>query len=185
MRSQGEQLRNDLLVLRCQEGDAAAFGSLVVLWQARLWRHARRLTGDEDAAYDILQEVWLAIGRGIARLRDPAAFSGWAYRIVSNKCRDWIRRERRRRKGQESYAAAWAVENNAAPHHEDERCESLRQALTRLRGPDLALLSLKYEEGFDTSQIAEALGIPEGTVRSRLHTLRNKIRDMMMKENKP
>jgi RNA polymerase sigma-70 factor, ECF subfamily len=61
---------------------------------------------------------------------------------------------------------------------------TLRQALGRLPEPALALLALKYEEGFDTSQIAEALGIPEGTVRSRLHHLRNKIRELM-EEKKP
>ena len=183
MRSQTEQIQGELLVLRCQEGDAAAFASLVALWQERLWRHARRLTGDEDAAYDILQEAWLAIGRGLNRLKDPVAFPAWAYRIVSNKCNDWIRRECRRRKGLESYAKAWTIEKTNESNHEDERCESLRQALARLPSPDLALLALKYDEGFDSSQIAEALGIPEGTVRSRLHTLRNKIRDMMKEDN--
>lgn len=184
MRNQSEQIRSELLVLRCQEGEAAAFEALVCTWQERLWRHARRLTGNEEAAYDILQEAWLAIGRGIGRLLDPAAFPAWAYRIVSNKCNDWVRRESRRRKGHESYAEVWAVEKNGAPPREDERCESLRQALARLPSPDLALLALKYEEGFDGSQIAEALGIPEGTVRSRLFTLRNKIREMM-EEDKP
>lgn len=153
MRSPSEQIRSDVLVLRCQEGDAAAFESLVLVWQERLWRHARRLTGDEDAADDIPQESWLAIGRGMSRLQDPAAFSAWAYRIVSNKCNDWIRRECRRRKGQATYAGAWAVGNGDPPHHQGERSESLRQALARLPGAALGLLAPKCEEGFDTSQI--------------------------------
>lgn len=179
MRGQVDQVRGELLVLRCREGDAAAFEALVDAWQERLWRHARRLTGDADAAYDILQEAWIAIGRRIDRLLDPAAFPAWAYRIVSNKCRDWIRRESRRRKGMQSYAAMWASENHGGPARQDERCEDLRAALARLSTPDLALLALKYEEGFDTAQIGEALGIPEGTVRSRLFHLRGKIRKMM------
>jgi RNA polymerase sigma-70 factor, ECF subfamily len=175
----GEQFHNDLLVVRCQNGDPAAFELLVLAWQERLWRHARRLTGDEEAAYDILQEAWLVIGRGIRGLRDPAAFSGWAYRIVSNKCGDWIRLERRRHKQQESYIQAWAVGINQSSGAEDKRHASLRQALARLPKTDLALLALKYDEALDTSQIAEALGIPEGTVRSRLYYLRNRIRTMM------
>jgi RNA polymerase sigma-70 factor (ECF subfamily) len=179
---QAEHIRTDLLVLRCQEGDAAAFESLVADWRERLWLHARRLIGDEDAAYDILQEAWLSIARGIGRLTDPAAFPAWAYRIVSNKSHDWIRKECRRRDAQKSYAGMWAVENDGTSEHEDERCENLRQALARLTEADLALLALKYEECFDTSRTAEALGIPEGTVRSRLFYLRDRIRKMM-KEN--
>ncbi len=184
MRSQKEQIRNELLVLRCQEGDAAAFESLVGAWQERLWRHARRLTGEEDAAYDVLQETWIAIGRGIGRLQDPAAFAAWAYCIVRNKCNDWIRRKKRHSKGFDSYVSARTLAKNESPYHEDTRVENLSHALAHLSGGDLALLALKYEEGFDTSQIAEAFGIPEGTVRSRLYTLRNRIRNMM-KGTKP
>jgi RNA polymerase sigma-70 factor, ECF subfamily len=169
-------------VLRCQEGDAAAFESLVVAWQERLWRHARRLTGDEDAAYDILQETWLVIGRGIDRLQDPAAFPAWAYRIVSNKCKDWIGHRCRHRQRHESYVEAWARERSGPASDDDQRCESLREALKSLPSPDLALLALKYDEAFDTSQIAEVLGIPEGTVRSRLYHIRGRIRNMMEKE---
>jgi RNA polymerase sigma-70 factor (ECF subfamily) len=182
MSSQGEQIRGEVLVIRCQEGDAAAFEALVLGWQERLWRHARRLTGDEEAAYDILQEAWLAIGRGLNRLHDPSAFPSWAYRIVSNKSNDWIRRESRRRKGYASYLEAWATEQQREPEREDARCANLRQALARLPSADVALLALKYEESFETAQIAEVLGIPEGTVRSRLFYLRNKIRNLMEAE---
>jgi RNA polymerase sigma-70 factor, ECF subfamily len=92
-----DRLNDELLVLRCQEGDAEAFEALVGRWQRRLWRYAWRLTGDESAAWDALQEAWIGISRGIGRLADAAAFPAWAYRIVSNKCRDSIRRDLRRR----------------------------------------------------------------------------------------
>lgn len=182
MRETREQLQCDLLVLGCREGDAAAFEALVSLWQERLWRHASRLTGDGDAAYDILQESWLVIGRKINTLLDPVAFPAWAYRIVSNKSNDWLRRACRHHKRHEAYAEMWATNSGTPTHDEDDRCESLRQALDRLSSQDLALLALKYDEGFDSSQISEALNIPEGTVRSRLHYIRNRIRDLM-KEN--
>jgi len=77
----------------------------------------------------------------------------------------------------------WALDSDGPSEHEDERCENLRQALARLTEADLALLALKYEECFDTERIAEAMSIPEGTVRSRLFYLRDKIRKVM-KENK-
>lgn len=185
MRSQREQLRNEWLVLRCQEGDVAAFEALVAAWQERLWRHALGLCGDADAAYDILQDAWLAIERGLGRLSDPAAFPAWAYRIVSNKCRDWIRREARRRRGIQAFTEVFTLETGGGADHgggaggEDERCDDLRQALARLSGPDRALLALKYEEDFDTAQIAEALGVPEGTIRSRLFYLRQRLKTLM------
>ena len=78
-----ERITNELLVLRCQEGDVAAFEQLVERWQERLWRHAWRLTGDENAAWDALQEAWIGISRGLRRLAEPAAFPGWAYQRLS------------------------------------------------------------------------------------------------------
>ena len=81
--SQQDRLNDELLVLRCQEGDAEAFELLVGRWQRRLWRHAWRLTGDESTAWDAVQETWVGISRGISRLVDPAVFSAWAYRIVT------------------------------------------------------------------------------------------------------
>ena len=100
-----ERIADELLVLRCQEGDIAAFEQLVERWQERLWRHAWRLTGDENAAWDALQETWIGISRGLGRLVEPAAFPGWAYQIVSHKCRDWLRRQRRHREIDELYGA--------------------------------------------------------------------------------
>ncbi len=176
--SHREQLYNELLVLRCQEGDSDAFEELVDRWQERLWRHAWRLTGDENAAWDALQEAWIAVGRGIRGLVDAEAFPAWAYRIVSNKCRDWIRKRRRRREADDAY-----VEKVRRKHEEAldarKRCAGLREALARLPGRDKAILSLRYEEGFDTAEIAEILGIPAGTVKSRLHYARKRLRAMM------
>ena len=126
-----ERIQDELLVLRCQEGDGAAFEDLVERWQERLWRHAWRLTGNEDAAWDVLQEAWMGIARGIRRLEDAAAFPAWAYRIVSNKCRDWIRRERRRREVHEAYSEN--IDQEEDDHCETrERCADLKEALARL-----------------------------------------------------
>ena len=170
-----DQISDQILVLRCREGDVNAFDQLVGQWQERLWRHALRLTGHEDAAWDVTQESWMGISRGIGSLQDPAAFSGWAYQIVSNKCRDWIRREQRRRRGIQSYADQFIEPSNDGT----ESFASLREALERLSPPDQTIISLRYEEGFDTTEIAGILGIPEGTVRSRLHYTRKRLRTLL------
>lgn len=173
-----ERITDELLVLRCQEGDVAAFDELVGRWQERLWRHAWRLTGSQHAAWDVLQEAWIGIIRDIRRLEDAALFPAWAYRITSNKCRDWIRHQRRQRRADEAYAdRTQRVEND--PSHAQDRSASLNEALRRLSGPDRAILWLRYQEGFDTAEIAEILRIPTGTVKSRLYHARQRLRHFL------
>jgi RNA polymerase sigma factor (sigma-70 family) len=180
--NQHDRLNDQLLVLRCQEGDAEALELLVDRWQRRLWRHAWRLTGDESAAWDALQEAWIGISRGINRLVDAAAFPVWAYRIVSNKCRDWGRREQRRREATETYCE-WMQHQEQEAATAEEQHRSLKDALEQLSGPDRAVLSLRYEEQFDTAEIACILGIPEGTVKSRLFYARQRLRKYLEEDD--
>jgi len=165
-----ERIIDELLVLRCQDGDRQAFEELVGRWQERLWRHARLLTGNQDAAWDALQETWLAIVKGLQRLNDPAAFPKWAYKIVNDRCVDWIRRQQRQRKfeGQPP-----------EDHPPDDLQDSLGLAMERLPMEQRALVSLHYAEGYGMAEIAEILDIPEGTVKSRLHAARESIRQLM------
>ena len=176
---QRERIENELLVLRCQEGDVAAFEQLVNRWQERLWRHAWRLTGEESAAWDALQEAWIGISRGLYRLAEPAAFSAWAYQIVGHKCRDWLRRHRRQRQLDELYSEE--VHESYGPEQEPEQYADLREALARLLGPDRAIIALHYEDGFGTAEIAAILGVPEGTVKSRLFHARKRLRIFLEK----
>jgi RNA polymerase sigma-70 factor, ECF subfamily len=177
-----DRLNDELLVLRCQEGDADAFELLVGRWQRRLWRHAWRLTGDETAAWDVMQETWIGISGGLRRLKDASAFPAWAYRIVSNKCRDSIRHQRRQREAQDTYTE-WMRREDRETATTEERHGNLRDALDQLSGPDRAVLSLRYEEDFDTAEIAGILGIPEGTVKSRLFYARGRLRKYLEKDH--
>jgi RNA polymerase sigma factor (sigma-70 family) len=175
--SSEQRLIDELLVLRCQEGDSAAFEELVGRWQERLWRHAWRLTEDDDAAWDVLQEAWIGISRGIRGLADPAAFPGWAYRIVSHKCRDWLRRRRRRRRLEELYGTE--AETLHDRRREEREYATLHEALEQISRPDRAILSLRYEDEFDTAEIAAILEIPEGTVKSRLFYARKRLKKFL------
>jgi RNA polymerase sigma-70 factor (ECF subfamily) len=176
--NQHERLSDELLVLRSQEGDAGAFEALVGRWQERLWRHAWRLAGNESVAWDMLQETWIGISRGLGRLADPAAFPAWAYRIISHKCHDWDRRESRRRKAARGYLEHLQQQEPQAAVAENEFA-TLKDALESLCGPDRALLSLRYEERFHTAEIALILGVPEGTVKSRLFYARKRLRKFL------
>ena len=170
--NQNERINDELLVIRAQEGDAEALQELVDRWQDRLWRLAWRLTDDEQAAWDVLQEAWIVISRQIRRLADPAAFPAWAYRITGNKSRDWIRRRQRVRRADEAYAQQWRETDAGGQRSFGD----LREALADLSGRDRAILSLRYEDDFSTAEIAEILAIPPGTVKSRLHHARQRLR---------
>jgi RNA polymerase sigma-70 factor (ECF subfamily) len=168
-----EPILDELLVLRCREGSRRAFELLVRRWQERLWRHAHRLTGRTDVAWDVLQEAWISISAGLPRLADPARFGPWAYTIVTRRVADWGRH-----RGADE--PALPLDDEREPRAEapeaDERVEVLRSALRRLPGEQRALLSLRYVDGYEVAAIAEILAVPEGTVKSRLHTAREQLR---------
>jgi len=171
------QLYDELLITKCQQGDSKAFDELVGRWQERLWQYAYRVTGSETAAWDIVQEAWLAIVRGLSKLKDSGVFPGWAFKITHNKCTDWIRRQQRqsRLNGQ----LIEDVENRQSNKNDSEETESLRAAIAKLSHERRALLNLRYHENFNLGQIAEILSIPEGTVKSRLHRTVNELRQSM------
>lgn len=172
---------DEWLVLRSQDGDCEAFELLVGRWQTKLLRHARYLLGGaaSDAASEAVQEAWVAIVRGLGRLQDPARFRTWAYRIVSRRCADRLRRDRRDRKATEALAQE---PSRAAP---EDACDyDLRAALRRLGPVHRCVLELKYLDGLDVREIAEALDVPSGTVKSRLFHARNRLKRVMERNDK-
>ena len=171
-----EQIVDEILVMDCQSGRSKALEILVSRWQERLWRYARRLTGDSEAAWDITQESWLGIIRGISRLNDPARFRSWAYRIVTNKASDWLKKNKAVRKTD-------IGELDDHPHnpHKERRDTGLRELLDKLDIKKRVALSLYYFEQLSVPEIAAALRVPNGTVKSRLHNARNELKELWQK----
>jgi RNA polymerase sigma-70 factor (ECF subfamily) len=179
MRRTHEDILDELLVLQCQEGDAAALRKLVGRWHPRLTRLAWRLTAEREVVRDIVQDAWLAIVKGLNRLDDPSRFRTWAYRIVRNKCADWSRRGaagRNAAKELRGVAATAALSNNAGPAGE---LSEVRRALAGLPAEQRAMLSLHYLDGIGLSEVARVLGVPKGTVKSRLFHARARLRDSL------
>jgi RNA polymerase sigma factor (sigma-70 family) len=173
-----QEVLDELLVLRAQEGSREAFEALATRWQERLWRHARRLTGRDDAAWDALQEAWIGIAGGLAGLRDAGAFRCWAYTIVTRAANGRARRAPDERPAAPEALDALAGDDGA----EDERARAvarLRAALDRLAGGERALLSLRYLEGLGLRELSRVFGIPEGTVKSRLFHAREHLRETL------
>jgi RNA polymerase sigma factor (sigma-70 family) len=163
-----EHLETELLVMGAQDGDSRAMETLVRRWQERLWLHARRLTGDGEAAWDITQDAWLAVIRGLWRLNDPVRFRPWIYRIVTNKAMDYLRKR----------PAETQLGEPAQPGAEgdDNDSDLLHCLLARLDATKRLVLSLYYLEELSIAEIGEMLRIPAGTVKSRLHHARGELR---------
>lgn len=178
-----DQVYDELLVLKCQEGDPNALDQLVSRWNQRLLDHARRLTHHTDGAGDALQEAWMAIVRGIGRLDDPARFRPWAYRIVTHKCTDWIRSQQRRRRLSEEISRQ-PLADEAAPEasEAESEIERLREALRALPAERRALLYLHYLEGSSVAELANVFAVPEGTIKSRLYHARLHLKNVLERE---
>jgi RNA polymerase sigma-70 factor, ECF subfamily len=178
----GQSTEDELLILRCREGDGAALDRLLERWQEPLWRHACRLTGEESAAWDVLQESLMVIARDIRRLEAEAAFGAWAYRIVSHKASDWLRQHVRRREREARFATQWHLEAEEAGEAPPQEA-LLLEALPRLDPADRTLLGLRFQEDFSIEEIAQMLGLPAGTVKSRLHYAKQRLRTLMEKQS--
>ncbi|MHC4773774.1 MAG: RNA polymerase sigma factor [Planctomycetota bacterium] len=157
-------------------GSREAFDLLMRRWQRPLWRYARRLTGDNDAAWDVMQETWMTILRQMRRLSDPAWFAAWAHRIVRNKGADYYRRAGRRRHLAEALADRQRADND--PPQENPG-EAVAEAMRRLPPDRQELLTLRYGGDLNVIEIAVVLGIPAGTVKSRLHHAREQLRQIL------
>jgi RNA polymerase sigma-70 factor, ECF subfamily len=177
-----EDVYDELLVMRCQDGDGESLTALVNRWQPRLLRHAMRLTREHETAIDVVQDAWVAIVRGIRRLDDPARFAPWVYRIVTNKCADWIRRRQRQRASLVPLAVEPAAKEASAEDAQNE-VAAIREAIGQLPREQQAILSLFYVEELSIRNIAEALCLPAGTVKSRLHYARSNLKDVMERRN--
>lgn len=173
MRSR-DRVVDEMLVLAAQAGRAESFERLARRWHPRLLRHARRLTGDAEAANDAVQEAWVAIAGGLLRLHDPASFGPWALRITGRRCADWIAGRRRSRP--RTAELAEASREVAVERAFGDAGLRVREALRRLEPERRALVAMFYLEGLTVGEIAVALDIPAGTVKSRLAAARDRLR---------
>ena len=165
---------DEYLVLSAKAGDRRAFELLARRWQKRLTAHAWRLTGDPEAARDAAQAGWLEIVRGLNRLRDERAFPAWAYRIVSRCCARQIAGAKRRRRLGEALAL---VPSSQEPEG-DVRLGSgaLRTAIRALPPDQRTAIALVHFEDMTIAEVAVALDVPAGTIKTRLMYARRKLR---------
>lgn len=178
--AEGGAVSERTLVLRAQAGDRRAFGELVERYMERAYYVALGLVGSHDDALDLSQEAFVRAYRARATIDPDRPFYAWLYQIVRRLCFNFIRdRKTRRRKMVE--ARPWLVDvagRSAArtdPGRSVERAElreRLEAAIDRLSEREREILVLREFEGLKYREIAELLGVPMGTVMSRLYTAR-------------
>lgn len=174
MERSAARIFDEYLVASAKAGDRKAFGLLAERWNGKLIAHAWRLTADAEGARDAVQSGWLEIIRGLDRLQDDRAFPAWAYRIVGRRCARLSRRAIRRRElGEMLIAEPGPAEPDSDGPIERQR---LRAAIAQLPADQRAAIALFYLEELSVAEIAVALEVPAGTVKTRLMHARRKLR---------
>lgn len=153
------------LVIRARAGDREAFDVLVEHWLARLVGAAGLILRDRGSAEDATQDALVRAWRDLPRLREPASFDSWLYRLLVRACQDQLRRERR-----QPLTVEWQPEHGPALGDSTAVVgdrDELDRGLRRLTGDQRTVLVLRYYVGLGDRQIAEVLRLPVGTVKSR------------------
>jgi RNA polymerase sigma-70 factor (ECF subfamily) len=186
--SQAVPATEPALVERCQKGDPQAFARLVALHEGMVLNLAGRLLGDREEARDIAQDVFLQVYRTLGRFQGRSTLRTWIYRIVVNQCRNRQRWWRRRRRAAacplETITAADEAQMAAARPGESpfesidrrERARRMESALRSVSFDHRAVLLLREVEGLSCEEISATLGLPIGTVKSRLARARDSLR---------
>ena len=180
MRRSKERVFDEYLAAAARAGNREAFGRLVERWQPKLLAHAYRLSGNAEQARDIVQDAWRDIVSGLPKLNDVKVFPAWAYRIVTRRTVDFIRRTQRDRKTNAAYAAEPRTDLQSTSLQESNADRApLNKAVSLLPPEQQAVIALFYKEGFSVAEIAAALETPAGTVKTRLMHARQKLRSAL------
>src|SRR5688572_25442848 len=171
------------LVQRAQDGDEQAFASLAVAVGNRLHAVAHRILRDTDLAEDATQQALLAIWRDLPQLRDPQRFDAWSYRLLVRACYAEGRRSR-----------SWAPNLRVLPADERVAAEGLSSVIDRdqldrgfrrLSIDHRSVVVLHHYLDMTVDEVAQTLGVPLGTVRSRLHYAMRALRSALEADARP
>jgi RNA polymerase sigma-70 factor (ECF subfamily) len=176
------------LIRRCQAGETAAFEPLVAKYRERVWRLAYQLLRDREEAWDAAQDAFVRAFQSLSSFRGQAAFYTWLFRITVNVAMD---RQRARGARARAFGAdrvpeeEWArttPDPGAGPDQaalEAERRARIGRALDALPPPARAIIMLSDVQGLSYREIAQVLNCPLGTVMSRLHNARKRLRALL------
>ena len=178
------------LICRAAGGDSFAFQALVERHRSMVYRVAYQFAGNHHDAEDIAQEVFIKVYRSLDRFRQDAQLTSWMYRIVMNACIDHRRRQR------PAVAAPFGEEaeqrmlntpeDRPGPEeraYAGELGQVLESEIGRLPNGQRVVFVMRHHQGMKLCEIAEALGLAEGTVKRQLHAAVHRLRQALTQAN--
>ena len=181
------------IIERVLSGDTEAFEALVLEHQNKVYSLALRMVGNEEDARDMAQEAFIRAFNFLSGFRGDSKFSVWLYRLTSNICIDFLRS----RSKKQTVSMTWTDEDGEeageleipddtwSPEQQLERSltrESVRRGLDSLSPQYREILFLREISGLSYEEIAKALNLEEGTVKSRIFRARKKLCDFLLRE---
>lgn len=171
----GKRTKEELLVIKAQQGDKRAFGALYRAYQPSLVRFAYRLCANDQMAFDAVQEAWVTTAKTISDLYNPAHFRARIFKAVRWRCLDALRRQQRNLNNidvDETEIAApertfWATQGQIVA------------LISTLPAEEQQAIYLYYLEELKVEEIAAVMEIPAGTVKSRLNRARNRLKQQL------
>ena len=184
------ELDDSFLIARSRNGDRSAFDQLIRRYERRIYNLAYRLCGNPDDAADVAADAFVRVYNSLASFRGDASFLTWIYRITTNIYLD--ARKRKRARPQVSLDELIELDDSAVSRqYEDpapapqavaeakERAQVLQQAIGKLPDYQRLMVVMYHVQGKSYEEIAEAAGLPIGTVKSRLNRARLALRDKL------
>jgi RNA polymerase sigma factor (sigma-70 family) len=177
-----EDVELELLLLRCHRGQLNALEELVRRFERPLFYFIRRIVKDEAHAWDALQKTWIRVFADLPRVSGKTRRKAWLYRVARNTALNHVRDESRHRAVQvtDTDQLSGIDDSNG---FSDEDAEEVHRALDQLNLSDREALTLYFIEDLSVEEIADVLGIPAGTVKSRLYFARQRLRTILEKRH--
>jgi RNA polymerase sigma-70 factor (ECF subfamily) len=182
---------DELLVERAKRGDVQAFEQLISQYEKKVFNTAYRLTGNYEDAADVAQEAFLRAYSSIPEFRGDSSFATWLFRIVHNACLDELRKRKRQRASSLDETVAGedgemdrqlaVADASDGPEQALERVEvqrTVQESISALDEEYRIVVVMRDIQGYSYNEIAAALGINLGTVKSRLNRARNALKEM-------
>lgn len=180
--NRNEQARRDeLLAIRCKLGERAAFDELIERYADRLRSYVRRVADSDVEADDLVQDTWLRVLRGMPGLRDPARLRSWLFGIAHRVIIDRLRL----RYAEPAHAPVEVLVDEADLQDEHLRHDQVERGLAALAPPEREAVVLCYLEQLSLAEMAEVTAVPIGTVKSRLHRARTRLRAVLEEPHAP
>ena len=183
---------DNLLVHQAKNGSREAFSALMELYQGKVYNLVLRMTGSAEDAADLCQETFINVWKGLPNFQGGSSFSTWLYRLANNVCIDFIRREKNRKgmdvlslNDDEKDYDELIPDNGPSPQtqlEQRERRAALNRALGQLSEEHRQILLLREVSGLSYAEIAETVGLEEGTVKSRIARARLSLRNILREE---